>query len=149
MESSNQTAFEPKYPAFWVRFAACLIDMVILAIPFVLLLIGVPFATALITDQNTVSTIGLLSLSAALLLHPVYGGLFEASKFQATPGKMIFKIKVTDINGQRCSVARSLARRLSFLFSQLALLIGFLMLAWTKKKQCLHDIMANCLVIKA
>lgn len=34
------------------------------------------------------------------------------------------------------------------ILSAIPFLIGFFMCLWTEKKQCLHDMMAGCLVLK-
>ncbi len=149
MESGENKTETVKYAGFSARVVAFVIDILILLLPALFLLIGIPFATALLTDKLTVSIISSSTLLGTLFLHPLYGALFESSKLQATPGKLICKIKVTDISGNRCSFARSFVRNLAFLVSQLSFNIGYLMLFWTKKKQCLHDIMANCLVLRA
>jgi len=81
---------------------------------------------------------------AAVML---YWGLFESSPLQATPGKMVLRIKVTDIEGNRISFWRAVGRYFSKIVSGLILGIGYLMIAFTEKKQGLHDIMAGTLVV--
>jgi uncharacterized RDD family membrane protein YckC len=54
---------------------------------------------------------------------------------------------VTDADGKRISFGRAVGRNLGKIVSQIILFIGFLMVAFTQKKQGLHDIMASCLVV--
>jgi uncharacterized RDD family membrane protein YckC len=77
----------------------------------------------------------------------LYYAFMESSKYQATLGKMVLGIVVTDMNGQRISFGRAVGRNLAKIVSQIILCIGYLMIAFTQKKQGLHDIMANCLVV--
>ena len=77
----------------------------------------------------------------------LYYTLFEASSWQATPGKRILRLYVTDLSGQRITfgraLIRSLARQISGIF-----FIGYLIAGFTEKKQALHDILASCLVLR-
>ena len=77
----------------------------------------------------------------------LYYAFMESSKYQATLGKMVLGIIVTDADGKRISFGRAVGRNLAKIVSQIILLIGYFMVAFTKKKQGLHDIMANCLVV--
>ena len=55
---------------------------------------------------------------------------------------------VTDLRGRRISFGQASARHFAKIVSALILGIGFLMCAWTERKQCLHDMMAGCLMFK-
>jgi len=85
-----------------------------------------------------------------LLLHLIlwlYFASFESSPWQATPGKKLFKIAVTDLNGQRITFARASGRYFASYLSQI-FLIGYLMVAFTRRKQGLHDMLAGCLAFR-
>jgi uncharacterized RDD family membrane protein YckC len=66
----------------------------------------------------------------------------------ATPGKRLMGIKVVDINSAPINFWRAMGRTLSKVFISSIFLIGFIMAAFTSKKQALHDLMANTIVIK-
>jgi uncharacterized RDD family membrane protein YckC len=72
----------------------------------------------------------------------------ESSSAQATLGKLIIGIKVTNVHGDRISFGRATARYFAKVISALTLFIGYIMAGFTNKKQALHDIIADCLVIK-
>ena len=147
---SSRTAVQ--YAGFWRRFAASLIDGLITApVLFVLQIVfgvssfswgwdGVPD-----TPGEFVRYIGANAL--VIVLAWLYSALMESSKYQATLGKMVLGIAVTDMNGQRVSFARATGRHFGKWVSSLILGIGYLMIAFTEKKQGLHDIMAGCLVV--
>ena len=78
----------------------------------------------------------------------LYYALMESSRFQGTLGKMAVQIKVTDLEGNRVSFGRATGRYFGKLVSALVLFIGYIMVAFTEKKQGLHDIMAGCLVVR-
>jgi uncharacterized RDD family membrane protein YckC len=57
-------------------------------------------------------------------------------------------IVVTDLQGSRISFARATGRHFAKYLSAFLLGIGFLMAAFTSKKQALHDIIAETTVLK-
>lgn len=79
----------------------------------------------------------------------LYAVILESSHLQATFGKMAIGIKVTNDDGGRPSILRALARNLLKILSAIILMVGFLMAAWTRRKQALHDMMARCCVVIA
>lgn len=90
-------------------------------------------------------------LNSGLLLFVIawlYFALMESSKYQATLGKKLMKIKVVDLNGERISFSKATGRFFGKLLSRLLLGLGFLMMLFTKKRQCLHDKMTATVVIK-
>ncbi len=78
----------------------------------------------------------------------LYYALMESSYRQATLGKMAMGIIVTDMNGERISFLRATGRYFGKIISSMILYIGYLMAAFTERKQALHDMMASTLVLK-
>jgi len=128
-----------QYAGFWRRLGAGLIDgllvsVVVLVIYFILIL--------------SAGLVGLVvGYIADLIGVWLYYALMESSSRQATLGKMALGIIVTDTEGQRVSFAKATGRHFGKIVSGIILYIGFIMIAFTEKKQGLHDIMANCLVV--
>jgi len=88
------------------------------------------------------------SLGMLIIVIPwVYYAGFESSRSQATPGKVLMRSVVTDLDGNRISFARATLRFFGKFISLLIIFIGFLMIGLTKKKQGLHDKIARCLVL--
>ena len=119
------------YAGFWKRVAALLIDSVV-----------VSAATGILTAV----TFGMAWFSI-FLLPWVYEAIMLSSEKQATVGKMVLGIVVTDVNGGRITFARATGRHFAKWLSALILGIGFLMVAFTEKKQALHDMIADTLVV--
>jgi uncharacterized RDD family membrane protein YckC len=71
----------------------------------------------------------------------------ESSGSQGTLGKMAVGIKVTDLYGNRIGFGKATGRFFGKIISFFILLVGYLMVAFTQKKQGLHDMMAGCLVV--
>ena len=61
---------------------------------------------------------------------------------------MALGIQVTDLEGNRISFGKALGRNLAKIISALIFYIGFIMAAFTAKKQALHDMIAGTLVVK-
>lgn len=119
------------YAGFWSRFAALVIDAVILGVAgFVI----------------TAGTVGLAFVSIPVLPW-VYEAVMLSSEKQATVGKLAMGIVVTDAEGRRISFIRATVRFLGKCVSLFVLGIGCLMAAFTKNKQALHDLMADTFVV--
>jgi len=96
---------------------------------------------------NIWQIVALYFVTKVILVY-IYFVLFEISNWQGTIGKKLLKIKVTDINGQRITFKKATIRIFSkFLSAQL--LIGYIMIFFTSKKQGLHDLIAKTLVINS
>jgi uncharacterized RDD family membrane protein YckC len=133
------------YAGFWKRFAAFLIDYIILGAVFsILALAFIPnFFTALEVITGPVVFVYFLTP----VIYWLYFALLESSKIQATVGKLALGIKVTNLNGGRISFANATGRFFSKIISGLILYIGYFMIAFTAKKQGLHDMFASTLVV--
>ena len=77
----------------------------------------------------------------------LYYALMESSSFQATIGKRALGLKVTGMNGEPISFGTASIRYFGKILSHLIFSIGYIMAAFTEKKQALHDMLAGCLVI--
>ncbi len=139
------------YAGFWARFAAAFIDGLIVGVPFFLL--GLALGAAQGTTPGQPTSPGMTAASAGLnLLNLIVAWLYEAlqisSPAMATIGKRALGIVVTDVNGQRIGFGRATGRHFAKFISGCTLLIGYIMAAFTEKKQALHDIMAGTLVLR-
>ncbi|MBN3034054.1 MAG: RDD family protein [Bacteroidales bacterium] len=162
---NNQTIVQPQriYAGFWWRFLAYLLDSIILGIvesviimPF-LVLMGVSVFTAGQQDMNFEEAAPLLIplfmayffvIIILLVVQWLYFALMESSRHQGTVGKLVIKIKVTDMNGNRITFARATGRYFAKIISGMILMIGYILAGITEKKQALHDMIAGCLVFK-
>lgn len=125
-----------EYAGFWNRFVAIVIDSVLLAI--------VGIITNILFNENAAGFVG-------FLVGWLYFAGLESSARQATIGKSAMGLVVTDTNGNRISFLRATGRYCRYfgkILSALILLIGYIMAAFTARKQALHDILASTLVLK-
>jgi uncharacterized RDD family membrane protein YckC len=152
-----------EYAGFWLRFLAFLIDYVVMGIAFVLILIPLIFLTGLggfigtihpdedFNDVGIFMLIGLIFLAAtvSLVFTWLYHALMESSEWQATVGKKLLGLVVTDMTGQHVSFWRATARHFAKIITNMVpAFIGYIMAAFTEKKQALHDVLAGCLVLR-
>ena len=77
----------------------------------------------------------------------LYFAGFESSRSQATPGKLLMRIVVTDMTGNKPTFARVTLRHFAKFVSALIIFIGFLMIGFTTRRQGLHDKISGCLVL--
>ena len=130
------------YAGFWIRVGAYLIDCVVLMVGQILLFI--PSGVGM--ESESLPTSFWISYFALVAFGILYFVLMESSKYQGTLGKLAFGLKVGNEDGTQISFSKALGRYFAKIVSALILLIGFIMVAFDKKKQGLHDKMANTIV---
>jgi len=140
----------PNYATFGQRFLAYLIDSLLMVAVFLPLgfLLGVFIGISGGEPNDAAATaasliLNLISIIAAWL----YSAILESSVWQATVGKKLFGIRVTDMSGNRIGFGKATGRYFGKYLSSIICSIGFIMAAFTEKKQGLHDILASTLVI--
>jgi uncharacterized RDD family membrane protein YckC len=126
------------YAGFWRRFAAYAIDYMLVAVGSVVLRLVALQVSVIGNGEFT-----LLLLAGYLL----YCTLLESSPWQATVGKRILGLKVTNARGERMGLARAALRFVTKLLSLLTLFVGYLLIVFTKRRQALHDLIAGTLVM--
>ncbi len=143
----------PIYAGFWLRFGAAILDtLVFLPVSFVLFAaLGLTGSLSAEPDPEQVEAFMasyLIVLPLSLAVGWLYFALMESSTHQATLGKKVLGLKVTDLDGNRVSFGRATGRFFGKYLSGLIFYFGFIMAAFTEKKQALHDLIAGCLVLK-
>jgi len=152
------------YAGFWVRFVAAFVDGLILGIPFWIVVTVLIFmfggfgmmmhrnaadpraAAALLAPMFMLFFLGML---AFVVLEWLYFAGMESSTRQATFGKSVMSLRVTNYEGQRISFGHATGRFFAKIVSGLIPFgIGYIMAGFTEKKQALHDLIAGTLVLK-
>ena len=132
------------YAGFWLRFVAAFIDGIILVIPMMIIIFGLGMMMGGIEKAAS----GGLGNLVGIVLPWLYYAYMESSEGQATIGKKVMSIRVTDVDGNRISFLRATARFFLKYVSSAILLIGYIMAAFTERKQALHDMIAGTLVVR-
>jgi uncharacterized RDD family membrane protein YckC len=155
------------YASFGARFVAMIIDYIIIGvlqgvvITPILAVMGLGIASQAqggdlenLSDAEAIGLVGTLMAGIGTTLIVVwsisllYFAILESSKSQASVGKMALGIKVTDTNGDRLNFGKALLRSVGKIISGMIMYIGYIMAAFTEKKQALHDMIANTIVVK-
>lgn len=125
------------YAGFWRRLSAALIDSVIYSV-LISLLIGPAYANPnLQTFEGMVGAAIMFVATIALWV-----------RYQGTPGKLLLGCQIVDANsGEPMSYKQAVIRYLGYFVSLMTLFVGFLWIAWDKRKQGFHDKMANTVVV--
>ena len=152
-----------EYAGFWLRVLAFVIDNVVISFAILAVLIPLLFLTGLgallsriaqdedLNDAGIFLIIGLFLAAATviLLVTWLYHALMESSEWQATVGKRALGLVVTDMAGRRVSFGRSTGRHFGKIITNLVpAFLGYIMAAFTEKRQALHDMMAGCLILR-
>jgi uncharacterized RDD family membrane protein YckC len=136
-----------KYAGFWYRFAAYLVDAIILSVAQ-LILASIFFAGRVAYYRIWSFFLFVPYTIVSTAIGWLYFALFQSSEWQATPGKKVMGIVVIDYDEKRISFGRATGRYFAKIISGLILCIGYIMIAFTEKKQGLHDMIAETLVIR-
>lgn len=130
-----------QYAGFWIRVGAYCIDIVVLLIPTL-------FVSFLLKSTQNEAGVEIVDAFFNLMIWWIYCAVLNSSDWQATIGKKVLGLKVVSENGERISFGKATGRYFASILSAIILIIGFLMIGWTKKKQGLHDKIAGTFVIK-
>jgi uncharacterized RDD family membrane protein YckC len=134
---------EYNFAGFWIRVAAALIDTVLLSI-----VIGIPLTLIYGSEYWTSEELVMGFWDAVFYIVPVVITVWFWVKYLGTPGKMLLRLRVIDSNtGQAISTAKGVGRYLGYYVSAIPLLLGFVWVAFDKRKQGFHDKLAGTLVI--
>ena len=123
-----------KYAGFWVRVAAWFVDALLVGLPLGIM-------SRVLGGTIYVSIFAMIAVWGYIL--------FMVTKYQATLVKMAVGLLIQGSNGEKIGFGRVFMREIiGKILSSLVLLIGYLMVAWTGKKQGLHDKIAGTVVIE-
>lgn len=140
-----------EFANFGIRLGALLIDFILLVI---IISFIIPKIISLlknnITDLSFESFLGLVFsyFIGIPIIGLFYRSLFESSKFQGTPGKIISGIKVVDHNIERLKFKQAFSRNFIKIFSALFLNIGYLVALGSEKCLTWHDKYAKTYVVR-
>ncbi len=150
---TKETLTTQIYVGFWVRFAAFLLDsLAIMGMLWVVaLFVPLPdgFGAIDMTNQKE-----LLAIAPTLLARVGFDAVFSAiiflllwSLIRWSFGKILFRAYIVDSSGNKASFYQLLIRYLGYFASLIFLGLGFLWIAFDKKKQGWHDKLAGTVVI--
>lgn len=154
------------YAGFWIRWVAKIVDTLILVIPVIILItvFAIAFMPGMRTRANFfenpvrmnqtargVETIGLLvQLAAQAVFYGImvlYNAFF-LGKYGATPGKMIFRLRVVTAEGDKVSYGRAFGRAFAEILTNMTCAIGYIIAGFDGEKRALHDHICRTRVVR-
>lgn len=136
------------FAGFWLRFGAMMVDLALLLV--LLLLIWLVVLAIYLIGGGSGGLTGYILFVVIFwaLLGCLYRLGLEASPWQATVGKRVMGICVTTGTGEPLSSTRALLRTGAFVVACLPLGAGLLLPLFTPRRQALHDLLADTLVVR-
>ena len=157
------------YAGFWSRVAAHILDNLIVSIPFVvvwfaivMVFVGASAFAPMVHPQSDRQVNPVLAASFFIMIVILYltfivgrivvvwlyHAILESGPHQSTWGKRVLGLKVTSLNGQRITFSHATGRYFSTIITNMTMGVGYLMVAFTDRKQALHDMIAGTLVVR-
>ncbi len=158
-----------QYAGFWLRVAAAIIDLIILAIPLAMAASYLSVAMGSwraylglhpgLSPDQVVAAFGrkylFMILCFFILTSWLYFALFESSSWQGTLGKKFIGLSVADLQGYRVTFSRASRRFCAGRLLAHVPFIGSVYIAvdcicagLSARKQALHDTLSGCLVLR-
>ena len=144
----------PVYAGFWLRAWAGAIDAILeiggaLILTFIFDFVLRRFARQLgISPWGSKVATGMAFILILSVGSWLYCAFTESSAWRATVGKRVLGLQVVTAEGDRIGFGQATVRHVMKFLSLFFLTIGFMMAGWTKRRQALHDMPTDCLVIR-
>lgn len=146
-------AYGGQMAGFWIRFAASLLDSLLIGIPFTVL------GLLLATDDTTRVSVGVGTTPGAppllnliqLVVGVTYYAMLEGGSTGQTLGKKVCGIRVVDATTYQpaVGVGRGVGRYFARWLSALPCLLGYFWMLWDEDKQTWHDKLTRTRIVKA
>lgn len=142
---------ELPYAGFWVRAGAKMVDLIIMN--FLVLITAtlmhkmpqVPVDVGIDDLRRMIDEMGALS-QITLGIELVFTWFF-VWRFQGTPGKLIFGLKIVNADGSRLGPVRILFRFFAEMVNRMLFCLGYFFAAADGEKRTMHDFMADTRVV--
>jgi uncharacterized RDD family membrane protein YckC len=147
-ENFQQIPVQIKYAGFWIRYAAYIIDSMIISMIILILICLLSFSYMLINpaSRSEATPPPIMYFSAIILAYGYF--IISTKKYHATLGKKAFGIIVLRSDFNEASWGKIILREtVGKIVSYIIFYIGYIMAGFTQKKQALHDIIADTVVI--
>jgi uncharacterized RDD family membrane protein YckC len=144
MESSEGV----RYAGFWIRLLATMIDVVVLLVitlPVLVWTYGLEYFDPVAMKSRPMGFVEFLIL---YVFPPVVVIVLWKYK-SATPGKMIVGAKIVDARtGAKPSFVQCIIRYFGYIVSTIPCCLGYLWIAFDRRKQAWHDKLAGTVVVR-
>lgn len=150
----DRSAATQDFAGFWLRLAAGVIDSFIVGIAgalfyfFLAFVVGMVLAIGGAGQEMAVFVDILIGKILVHIIYWLYFAIQHSSSAQATLGMRALGMAIVDEDGERITFGRATGRYFASYLSAIILMIGYLMIAFTARKQALHDMIAKTLVVR-
>ena len=151
-EGEDEEVFENidlNYAGIFSRFVAKIVDFIIMF----LIAFGTEFSARIVFSEYFATATLSSAFMVTLFINMVLGILYITwfvGRFGATPGKMLFHMKIVNGDGSRIGYGQAFARYCGeFVVASLTFSIGYLMAAVDSEHRALHDRICNTRVVAA
>ncbi|HRP70077.1 MAG TPA: RDD family protein [Turneriella sp.] len=143
------------YGGFWRRLVAAILDQIILLLGRAFIygvLTLIVYASLYLFEVKyyhviIYSVFGFFIFVLNIWLTWIYFALMESSSLQGTLGKLALGVRVYHIENRPLTFEEATKRYFAKILSRYILLIGYILAAFSSKKQALHDFIANSVVL--
>jgi uncharacterized RDD family membrane protein YckC len=143
--ADEPTSSEPRYAGFWRRLLAFLIDTLILSVVIGLILVAI-YGRSYVELSAQGKTLWADILFQVVL--PALAAILFWRYRGATPGKMLLSARIVDAGTfGPPSTGKLIGRYFAYLVSLIPIFLGFLWIAFDKRKQGWHDKLAGTVVV--
>jgi uncharacterized RDD family membrane protein YckC len=145
---------QPEYASLWRRFWAGVLDLALEAVGALLLTLALDFVLRHlgrglgIDPWDSKVFTGMAYILILAIGSWLYCAFAESSSWRATVGKRLLGLQVITAEGGRTSFGQATVRHFMKFLSLFCATIGFFMPLWTKRRQSLHDMPCDVLVIR-
>jgi uncharacterized RDD family membrane protein YckC len=143
-----------EYAGFWLRVWAGSIDVALETLVATVVTVIVDFVMRLTTPKFGLSPItaryatGIAFIFVLTIGSWLYCAFSESSGWRATLGKRIVGLQVLTSAGGQLSFGQATVRHFMKFLSLFTATVGFMMAGWTRRRQALHDMPSDCVVVK-
>jgi len=154
-ENPVSLAAQPHYAGFWRRFIAAVLDQIILLVgrAFIYGAIGlIIYAMLFVFDARSQIEMvfriyaGILAL-VDFWITWIYFAVMESSSLQGSLGKLALGIRVSNMDLKPVTFEQATVRYFSKIISSLTIGVGYLLCAYSSKKQALHDFVGKTVLV--
>ena len=134
------------FAGFWVRSAAVVVDLLLIGLVLLpLILLYFHFSPEDFYASPPTAFLDKLELMFALIIVP---NLFFVTRYGATPGKMVFGLRIINGDGSIPNLGKTIKREIiGKSISGVFFSFGYYWAAFDKEKQAIHDKIAGTHVI--
>ena len=147
IQSATAPTPQVKHAGFWIRFVAIMVDGLVINIAGTILAFIFGMVLAIPGSGNPEKIITIFAYVVAILGSWAYY-IIMTHRYGATLGKMLVGITVKSDDYEKLSLGRIILREtIGKIISAIIICIGYIMAAFTERKQALHDKMAHSVVV--